>query len=166
MKTLQIDYIGHYPEHIPTIASWHQREWQNISPELTTQLRIELYSGYKSRPGVPSCILAHSNGIPAGSASLVVSDMDSHTHLTPWVASVYVHPSFRNQGIATQLLQHCERDALASGVKQLFLFTPDQTRFYLKRGWKLLESCVYHGKTVDIMNLDLATEAESLNESS
>jgi len=155
MKPFHYDYIGHHPEHIATIARWHQDEWQRLSPELTTQLRIELYSSYQSQQGVPSCILALNDIHVAGSASLVFSDMDTHAHLSPWLASVFVHPAFRNQGVATQLLKICADNAVQAGFKTLYLFTPDQKNFYLKRGWKLFESTEYRGEKVDIMSLEL-----------
>lgn len=157
MKPVLYDYLGRYPEHIPTIADWHQNQWHDISPDLTTKLRISMYSDYASKPGVPCCIVALIGDKPAGSASLVISDMDTHRHLSPWLASVYVHPEYRNQGIATNLLKHCSNNAQLAGVKTLYLFTPDQSAFYLKRGWKLLESCDYHGENVDIMCFDLTT---------
>ena len=157
MKSIHYDYLGQHPEHIPTIAQWHQNEWCKISPQLTTQLRIDLYSGYDAKPGIPCCILALINDKPAGSASLVLSDMDTHTHLSPWVASVYVHSEFRNQGIASRLLELCIENAIKAGIQKLYLFTPDQTNFYLKRGWKQIESTMYHGEHVDIMSFDIDT---------
>lgn len=154
-NTPKFGYISQYPQYIPTIAQWHQDQWQHISPHLTTSLRIKEYSAYTNGPAIPSCILALIDNQPAGSASLVTSDMESRPDLTPWLASVYVHPQYRNQGIATQLIQSCLSDARQLGVKSVYLFTPDQMSFYQKRGWKLLESITYHGENVDIMSYEL-----------
>jgi len=160
MKTVTYDYLGHYPEHISSIAQWHQDQWHSISPELTTALRIKQYSAYPSQQGVPCCFIALVDNRPAGSASLVDSDMDTHPDLSPWLASVFVHPEFRKQGIATHLIELCIGNARKANIKKLYLFTPDQLEFYQSRGWKLLKSDTYHGEHVDIMSFDLETHKD------
>ena len=157
LKSIKIDYLGHHIHFIAIIAQWHQDEWQHISPSLSTQLRIKMYSAYKNSASIPCCLIALSGNKPAGSASLVSSDMDSHTHLSPWLASVFVHKDFRCQGIARQLIAKCLLNARQTGVKTLSLFTPDKTDFYQNLGWKLIESTLYHGENVDIMSYDLTT---------
>lgn len=154
-KAPNFDYIGQYPQHIPTIAQWHQDQWQHISPHLTTSLRIKEYSAYANGPAIPSCILAFIDNQPAGSASLVTSDMETRPDLSPWLASVFVSPQFRGHGIATQLIEKCLSDARQLNIKSVYLFTTDQMHFYQRRGWKLLESTTYHGENVDIMSYDL-----------
>ncbi len=151
-----IDFIGQHAEHIPIIAQWHQQEWQHISPDLTTELRIKQYSTYENSAGIPCCLLALINNKPAGSASLLESDMETHPHIGPWLASVYVQPNYRRRGVATQLIQRCLENARLTGVQILYLFTPDQADFYQKRGWKLIESTLYHDENVDIMCFDLS----------
>lgn len=155
MTHLQIDYLGHHPEAIPIIAQWHQDEWQHISPDLTTALRIDLYRSYTNTPDVPCCLLAHDKGKPAGSASLVKCDMETHSHLSPWLASVYVDEAYRQQGIASRLITRCLNAAQDCDIKTAYLFTPDATEFYLKRGWKILEQTRYQNEKVDIMSYDL-----------
>jgi len=151
MSKLIFDYIANQPQHIPLIAQWHQSEWQHISPHLTTSLRINHYSKYGNSAAIPSCILALINDLPAGSASLVASDMETHPHLQPWLASVFVDKAHRQQGIATQLIAKCIDNARYLGVETLYLFTPDQTNFYEKRGWEVIETCHYHNEKVAIM---------------
>jgi len=151
------DFIGNHPEHIPLIAKWHQDEWHHISPDLTTELRIKKYSSYRSEPTIPCSIIALIDDSPAGSASLVESDMDSHPHLHPWLASVYVAEDYRCQGIATQLINRVIEIAHNLGIETLYLFTPDQADFYKKRGWKLIENYTYNGELVDIMSYTIDT---------
>ena len=155
MTTATFDFIGNHPDLIPLIASWHQQQWQHISPELTTNLRIKKYSSYASKPGIPCSILALIEGKPAGSASLVESDMSTHPHLHPWLASVYVDNTFRRQGIASQLIDKIIEISRNIGVETLYLFTPDQSDFYQKRGWKILENYTYNGEQVDIMSFTI-----------
>lgn len=155
MISIKIDYLGLHPKSIPIIARWHQNQWQAISPHLTTQLRIELYRSYRNSPSIPNCLLALKDDIVVGSASLVESDLETHLHLSPWLASVYVHSPYRRQGIASQLIQQCIENARQAGLNTLYLFTPDQLTFYQARGWRLIESSLYHGEHIDIMAFDL-----------
>jgi len=152
------DFIGNYPEHIPLVAKWHQDEWHNISPNLTTELRIKLYSSYPTYPNIPCSIIALLDGVPAGSASLVESDMETHPHLHPWLASVYVDKKYRCQGLATQLITNIIDTARSLDIKKLYLFTPDQAYFYKQRGWKLIENYTYNGENVDIMSFEITSE--------
>lgn len=164
MIAINLDYIGRYPQLIPVIAQWHQDQWCNISPHLSTDKRIRLYSDYPSRAGIPCCIIALANGQAVGSASLVESDMDTHTQLGPWLASVFVHPDFRRQGIATRLINQCIAIAQQCQLPRIYLFSPDQADFYRKRGWQPLESCLYHGEQVDIMYFDITQVSDKKHE--
>jgi predicted N-acetyltransferase YhbS len=155
MQTTHYSYLGEQPQHIETIARWHQAQWQHLSPQHSVESRINLYSSYNNSPDVPFCLLATQQGQAVGSASVVECDMDTRRTLSPWLASVYVHPSCRQQGIATELIRRCTDLAAQNNVERLYLFTPDQTDFYKKRGWQPLEHCLYHNERVDIMYYSL-----------
>ncbi len=155
MTNANITFLGEHPEHIQALASWHQQEWHHISPHLTTDKRVQLYSGYSSSKTIPCCLIATQGDTLLGSASLVLSDMETRTDLTPWLASVFVHPDYRRQGIASRLINHCLDMARSISINRLYLFTPDQKAFYARRGWQLLESCEFNGEQVDIMFYDL-----------
>ena len=150
-----IQHLGQLPEAIPIVAQWHQDEWYQISPDLTTNLRISLYKSYSCDNSIPFSLIATINNKPVGSASVVTSDMETHSHLSPWLASVFVHPEFRCNGIATQLIENCIARLKTHDFEMLYLFTPDQLSFYQKRGWQKMESMIYHNEPVDIMKYPL-----------
>ncbi len=162
MDSVKIHFLGDHAEFIPTIAQWHQNQWHLISPDLTTDLRIMLYRSYISSVDIPTCFVALSKNQPVGSASLVESDMETHRHLGPWLASVYVHSDYRNQGVATQLIERCIRCAQQKQIKTLYLFTADKMNFYLRRGWQLIESTFYHQEKVDIMAYSIKSEYSNI----
>jgi GNAT superfamily N-acetyltransferase len=155
---LIIDFIGQYTGFIPIVAKWHQDEWHHISPHLSTELRVSLYHSYTNTSSIPCCLLAIDNNIPVGSASLLESDMHSHPHLSPWLASVFVPKNYRGRGIASQLISQCLENARENNIQTLYLFTPNQMEFYLKRGWELIEHTIYQGEDVDIMAYKLNTD--------
>ncbi len=158
MTNVNISFLAEHSQHIPTLASWHQNEWHHISPHLTTAKRIDEYSSYRSDDTIPCCLIATHDDKLLGSASLVLSDMETRPELSPWLASVYVHPDYRCQGIATKLIKHCLDIARRTGIDKLYLFTPDQKDFYSHRGWQLLEDCEFHGEQVDIMYYSMILE--------
>jgi GNAT superfamily N-acetyltransferase len=103
------------PHHIPVLADWHHNEWSSLSPGQTVDQRIESMSSYLSDDLIPSTFVARGTHL-MGSAAIIESDMDTRPELTPWLASVYVSPEFRNQGIGSRLVEHVMEEARNAGV--------------------------------------------------
>ena len=103
-------------------------------------------------PGqIPETFVAVEDGEPLGTASLVAHDLAERMDLSPWLAAVYVAPEFRNRGVGSALVQAVMDEALALGVEELYLFTPDKMSFYGRLGWKVLELREHHGTDVTVM---------------
>ena len=97
------------------------------------------------RPGeVPCTVVARCGGQLAGSVALVEDDMDgARPALTPWLATLFVHPVMRQRGIAPQLMAAAERAAAQSGHAMLHLWTPHEELvggLYCKLGWEVVEA--------------------------
>ena len=95
---------------------------------------------------------------PVGTASLVADDMSDRPELTPWLASVFVLPEWRGQGIASRLVQRVEAEACANGIGYFYLYTPDQQALYRRLGWRDRETRTYRGEAVTIMDRRLDAE--------
>ncbi|AEG01048.1 GNAT family N-acetyltransferase [Methylomonas methanica] len=143
------------PEHIPTLAAWHHQEWAYLNPGGTLADRMNRMQGYLSKGLVPSTFVFKQDGQLAGSAALLASDMDTRPRLTPWLASVFVAPPFRRQGIGGELVRHVMSRAKLGGIETLYLFTPDQQAFYEKLGWQMLSREAYRGAVVTVMQARL-----------
>jgi len=156
---LSIDYLPNHPQYIVTLAQWHQQQWHDISPHLDIDKRIALLSTHHNESAVPVTLIALQNNQLLGSASLIEDDMEDRPQYSPWLASVYVDPSYRNQGAASALISDIIAQARLLGLPRIYLFTPDQTEFYAKRGWEIIEHRHYHGTTVDIMSYQLTEDA-------
>ena len=155
---LCIDYLANHPQHIATLAKWHQQQWHNISPHLDTNKRISHLSAHHNVAAIPVTLIAQQQNQLIGSASLVEDDMQDRPQYSPWLASVYVDPAYRQQGIASTLISDIITQARLLELPQIYLFTADQSEFYAKRDWKTIEHRHYHGVTVDIMNYQLTEE--------
>ena len=149
----QIDYLAKFPDLIPILASWHQREWQHLNPDsYSIEARIAEYQDALEPDRIPVMLVAHDSGKPLGSVRLIDDDMESHPELAPWLASLYVHPHFRRQGIATQLVRETENLARQLGYEQLFLYTEDRDDLYQALGWNELFREQYYEQIVTVMS--------------
>ena len=77
--------------------------------------------------------------------------MDTHPHLAPWLASVYVRPDRRGEGVGSRPVRQVVALAAGAGIGKVYLFTPDRKAFYAGLGWTLLEHTIYREREVDVM---------------
>jgi N-acetylglutamate synthase-like GNAT family acetyltransferase len=84
--------------------------------------------------------------------------LPSRDDLSPWLASVYVDPPFRNRGIGASLVQRVAQEARTLGFPTLYLFTPDRAAFYANLGWQVVERDEWNGCQVTVMELKLNQE--------
>jgi N-acetylglutamate synthase-like GNAT family acetyltransferase len=143
------------PQHIPTLALWHHRQWQDLNPGRTLEHRIAAMQSYLGDDLLPSTYIYKHQQQLAGSAALIVSDMDNHPELSPWLASVFIDERFRRQGIGSSLVKHVMQQAQQSGISQLYLFTPDRADFYLQLGWTKMADEDYRSQKVTLMRASL-----------
>lgn len=87
-------------------------------------------------PGAPCCVVAERRGDWLGTATLDTSDLAIRADLSPWLASLWVRPDMRGQGVGALLVRHVEALARARGHAKLWLFTPDRAAFYERLGWR------------------------------
>lgn len=146
-----ISYLADCPEHIPTLATWHDAQWGELNPLNDVAARIERLQTHLQPGTIPTTFVAREGDELLGSASLVVNDLDIRPELTPWLASVYVTPRARFQGVGTLLVQRVMQEARDLGVPQLYLFTLDQERFYTRLGWQLVERTEWRGREITVM---------------
>lgn len=149
------------PEHIPTLAAWHHAEWSALNPGQTIEHRIDKMHCYLSAATVPSMFIWVEQDCVLGSAGLLANDMDTRPECTPWLASVYVPSTHRNQGIGAALVRQVLQHAQAAGYDEVFLFTPDKESFYQNLGWQTLSQEVYRGEAVTVMSIRLADHPAS-----
>jgi len=71
--------------------------------------------------------------------SLWMNDYEGKPELSPWLASLYIHPFYRHKNIAVSLINRLESEAHELGYTELFLVTEDAKNLYLQCGWIELE---------------------------
>ncbi len=152
---MQIVNLKTVPEHLQQLGEWHHNEWGYLNPGRTLEMRLERMQAYLNDEFVPSTWVALQGDKLAGSAAIVDSDMDTHPEYTPWLASVFVSPDFRQQGTGSALVTRVMDEARQQGLEKIWLFTPDKAGFYTKLGWEMVSEEEYHGCPVSIMSVVL-----------
>ena len=148
---VELAYLADHLDLAPLLAAWHHREWADLLPGWSlAQAEAELHS-HVNRRSVPTTFVALDGGRPVGSISLLASDLDGWEHLTPWVASVYVVPARRGQGLGRRLVARAVEEARALGVPAVYLWTAGQEGYYARLGWSPLCRAAPHGRDVVIM---------------
>ncbi|WP_078085023.1 GNAT family N-acetyltransferase [Microbulbifer mangrovi] len=155
---MQIFNLADVPQAIDTLARWHFNEWHALYPEETLEdFRADLEAS-AAHGTVPSTFVAQVDGKVVGSISLLPHDMDIDEPWTPWLANLFVHPDYRQQGVGKQLIEHLIAFARRNSLDRLYLFTPSSRDYYEALGWALLSTQSYKGQQVDIMLRALAKE--------
>jgi GNAT superfamily N-acetyltransferase len=148
---LTIAYLDEHLDAIPSLAAWHHDAWAAVTPHVSVADRISGFRARARRGSIPTGFVALADAVVVGMACLVESDVDSHRHLTPWLASVLVGPAYRGQGIGSALCRRATDEASAFGVSTLYLFTFDQEPFYARLGWTTFGRAEMAGRPGTIM---------------
>ena len=89
--SLQIAYLDEHVDSILSLATWHHETWHTVTPHLSVADRIAGFERRARRGSIPTGFVALIDSTVVGMACLVECDIDSHCHLTPWLATVLSH---------------------------------------------------------------------------
>jgi predicted N-acetyltransferase YhbS len=132
------------------LAEWFHTEWHAYDGRSRVEIEVQLRNNL-NRDLLPITFIASKGNPVIGTVSLDASDLPSHDHLSPWLASLYVVPSHRRVGVGRALIKHLVAFAKSRGISTVYLWTPGSTEFYERLGWKLLERAMLGRSEVVIM---------------
>jgi len=147
---MQIRALADLPEAIPTLAEWFCAEWQAFDGRSRGQIEAQLRDNLH-RDSLPITFVAMDGSEVIGTVSLDLADLPPYDHLSPWLASLYVMPPRRREGVGRALVNHLADYARERGLSPLYLWTPGSTRMYAECGWEAFESATYAGRPITIM---------------
>lgn len=134
---IEIIQLKDRPDLAAICAKWNHKEWGYLTGASEQDIALGLNDIIKSTDG-QSARAALWDGELAGFVLLIHSDLESHKHLKPWVASALVAPEFRGRGIATALMTSIEAAAHELGYNEAYLYT-DKPDLYRKMAWNNYE---------------------------
>jgi GNAT superfamily N-acetyltransferase len=151
MRTsLRIAHLADYPEAIPVIRRWFEREWAAYyGPGGPGDAAQDLLA-YASRGTLPVGLIAFDDDQLCGIAALKAHSLSTHTHLSPWAAAGLVLPPFRGRGIGASLLQALEEVARGFGYATIYCGTATAIGLLERHGWQFMERVRYDGEEVSI----------------
>lgn len=152
-----IRLLKEYPHYAPVLGQWAYKEWygnRDIDPDTV----IKSYQIRINDKILPIAMVAIEDGAPAGMVSLKDNDLWCRKDLNPWLASLYVSPEYRKQGIGSGLVTNLIKYSEKLAIKRLYLFTWEHLkRFYTIRGWKYLSNAPGNdGGEVMILYFDIS----------
>jgi predicted N-acetyltransferase YhbS len=144
ISAINIQFLADCPKVIPAIACLHQLEMK-LGKRSNYCRTLEQFRLRINRDSLPLTLVAFVDTLPVASASLVSCDLDSHQHLEPWLASLFVATPYQNQGIGSRLSQEIESIAVNKGYRKLYLYTWTGVEFYRKLGWIFIDTAQPEG---------------------
>ena len=154
MPSIEITTTAARPELIPEVSGWLWREW-GIRRGRTRDDVAALLLARVAAQGPEQTFVLLDGGQPAATASLVHHDLDPRPDLSPWLASVYVHPPFRGRGHTPRVVGAVEASARAAGIATLYLDTNTAAPLYARLGWVAFAVSTDRGAIVTLMRRDL-----------
>nr|WP_230980152.1 GNAT family N-acetyltransferase [Oryzicola mucosus] len=142
------------PGDIALCARWNFEQWGREAGRDLAGTEAALRDIACSTSG-EGAVIGLLNGKPAGMALLIACDLESHSHLTPWVASVYTVTESRGQGVASAMMLGLERLAAAYGFDAAYLYT-ESPGFYARLGWSVIETLAHETSDMAVMKRVLA----------
>ncbi|WP_245330765.1 GNAT family N-acetyltransferase [Acetoanaerobium pronyense] len=136
-QRMTIDYLCNHPEYLETVANWIYNEFVAKSEKNLKKLElITKYFKNTSLTSFPITLIAVIDNECVGTISIFENDLKTQDELTPWLASLYVSPNYRSQGIAEQLINRVREVVKGLGFKTLYLRTEHTSEYYKRLGWE------------------------------
>jgi len=134
---MYIDYLCNHPEYVETVANWIYSEFVVKSEKSFKKLeQIIEYFNNTNLTSFPITLIAVADNKCVGTISIFENDLKTQNDLTPWLASLYVSPYFRGQGIAEKLINRVQEVVKGLGFKTLYLRTEHTSEYYKRLGWE------------------------------
>ncbi len=160
VRDVSVKLLCETRESAKIIATWCFTEFEEANRDFdlysVNEYERDLLTNYTHCDRIPLTLVAlTTDGIACGTISLDTNDLNSHLHLSPWMASLYVAPAFRGRGIATLLMCKLKAIAIILKISTLYLWTTQHHQnLYIKHGWITLTPTRMNESVVYVMKLD------------
>lgn len=129
---MEIIEIQQRPELFDDAVKVFWEQWGN-DDNYTFYEDCMKHSG-KTNDSIPNFYIALENEKVIGTYALLRNDINSRQDLFPWLACLYVDPTYRGKSIGKQLLEHGLQITEQLGYEKLYL-SSDLEEYYEKYGW-------------------------------
>ena len=154
MNPVVVRFLADVPGHAATLARWHHAQWGDLYTDWTLEVATDELTDHATRRAMPTTLVALRGDQLLGSVSLVLEDApELRDQGDAWLASLYVLPEARGQGLGERLVKSLVAFAAEQKVERLWLFTPEHASFYARLGWRPQGSAKLRGVPVQLMDI-------------
>ncbi len=154
---MRVMYLVDRPaEDVAQVAEWFMERWGPDSVEHW----LPLVGGMLQRSTLPTTFVAVEGEELLGTASLVGAGPGG-LHWSPWLASLYVRPEARQQGVAAALLRRVELEARLLGFPRLYFAAAGPAGPYESMGWQWVGCTRTSQGLANVLMLDLAARVQA-----
>ncbi len=141
MTELRITHLADHPAALPILAAWFVDEWEPYyGPHGPGDAERDL-AACCNRDAIPLALVAlDADQNVVGTVALKPHSLETHRHLSPWLAALLVTPSQRGKGIASTLIAAIEKEARRLGFGILYSDTDSNSTLLHRRGWQSLDA--------------------------
>jgi ribosomal protein S18 acetylase RimI-like enzyme len=138
-------------EHLPAIAELAGIIWRACYPGIISPAQIEfmleqMYSIERLRDEIQRSGICYRRMLVDNELAGFASFGPTEEPHTSKLHKLYLHPKYHHQGLGTLLLQQCERELRAAGVRKLILAVNKQNskaiHVYQQNGFTIAQSVV------------------------
>ncbi len=144
---MEIKLLSQCREYEAQIVQWLWEEWGNETNFERYQMIIR---NSMDPENLPLTFVAVEDGKAVATVGLWRCDLLSRQDLFPWLASLYVDPIYRSQGIGKKLQEFILNYCREKNYQKVYLYT-DLVDYYERTGWELID----YGWTEDMEKVNI-----------
>ena len=156
-QDITITLLADCREHIPYLANlWYEQISKHWVPNSSVESAKQKLTHHANHEKLPITFVAIINNHPVGMASLREND-GIKSELAPWLGSLIVDPTYRNQKIGEKLIDFVKISASDLKYSKLYLLAFDQTIpiWYENLGFKIIGTDQLFNHPVTVMEISL-----------
>lgn len=135
---IKVEPLENHPELVPLCARWNYEAWGRAGGRSRDEI-VEAFLGFLDPESRQKALVGFVSGLPVGLSLLIENDLESHPHLKPWLASIYVVPDMRLIGVGKAMIEATEAAARQQGYSELYLYT-SEIEYCERIGWQKFEA--------------------------
>jgi N-acetylglutamate synthase-like GNAT family acetyltransferase len=139
------------PDAILKIAHWFVDQWGHKVDGNSVEKTCERIKGKLNRDKLPCFEVVVENEQVIAVGGLKLNEMSIYPDKPHWIGDIFVSPDRRGRGVGSALTLRLAELAKTLGVRELYLYTPDQESLYSHLGWTVYERPNYEGQQVVVM---------------
>ncbi|MDN3616891.1 GNAT family N-acetyltransferase [Vibrio gallaecicus] len=148
-----ISLLADSPSDSHKIAQWYYDEWANHANTTLEMVVLDVMTKSINRDDFPMTFICKLNNDLIGVAELKLQENTRLPEYKHWLGGVFVDPSHRLMGVASQLIFAALDKAKALGVGTLYLeCEPHNTSLYHRHGFNVDHSSSETGGMTVIMS--------------